>query len=100
MIVVNFLGEGNTPDAREAQQFVGSEIEVVSDHEVRGYSKKCVADGIMEVPTPFIFQLVFNKPISSFTSFKNGQLFASQKVQVDDGKKTRRFALFHRYRSW
>ncbi len=82
-----FLGEGNTPDAREAQQFVGSEIEVISDHEVRGYSKVRGGWNNGSAYTVY-FSAVFNKPISSFTSFKNGQLFASQKVQVDDGKKT------------
>ncbi len=34
-----FLGESPVPDAREAQQFVGSEVEIVSNSEVRGYSR-------------------------------------------------------------
>ena len=34
-----FLGESPVPDAREAQQFVGSEIQVLSDTEVSGYSR-------------------------------------------------------------
>ena len=34
-----FLGESPVPDAREAQQFVGSEIQIVSDHEVIGYTR-------------------------------------------------------------
>lgn len=34
-----FLGENPVPDAREAQQFVGSEIQVLSDHEVAGYTR-------------------------------------------------------------
>src|SRR5882672_10485399 len=34
-----FLGEQPEPDGREAQQFVGSEIEIISDTEVRGYSR-------------------------------------------------------------
>ncbi len=34
-----FLGENEIPDAREAQQFVGSETEIISDHEVRGFSR-------------------------------------------------------------
>lgn len=34
-----FLGEQPTPDAREAQQFVGSEIQIISDHEVMGYTR-------------------------------------------------------------
>ncbi len=82
-----FLGEGATPDAREAQQFVGSEIEVVSDYEVRGYSKVRGGWNNGAAYTVY-FSAVFNKPISSFATFKNGQLFASQKVQFDDGKKT------------
>ena len=34
-----FLGESPVPDAREAQQFVGSEIEILSDREVAGYTR-------------------------------------------------------------
>ena len=34
----HFLGKSDIPDLREAQQFVGAELEVVSDNEVRGYS--------------------------------------------------------------
>lgn len=34
-----FLGETPVPDAREAQQFVGSQIEVVGDNAVQGYSR-------------------------------------------------------------
>ena len=34
-----FLGESPVPDAREAQQFVGSEVQIISDHEVTGYTR-------------------------------------------------------------
>lgn len=34
-----FLGESPVPDAREAQQFVGSEVQVLSDTEISGYSR-------------------------------------------------------------
>lgn len=34
-----FLGEKDIPDARECQQFVGSEIQVLSDTEVTGYTR-------------------------------------------------------------
>lgn len=34
-----FLGENPVPDAREAQQFVGSEIQILSNHEVAGYTR-------------------------------------------------------------
>ena len=35
----SFLGERPIPDSREAQQFVGSEIQILSDTEVQGYSR-------------------------------------------------------------
>ena len=35
----HFLGKDSVPDLRERQQFVGAEVEVVSDHEVQGYSR-------------------------------------------------------------
>ena len=35
----HFLGKNPIPDLREAQQFVGAELEVINDHEVRGYTR-------------------------------------------------------------
>ena len=35
----HYLGKNPIPDRREQQQFVGGEVEVVNDHEVRGYSR-------------------------------------------------------------
>ena len=35
----HFLGKNPVPDFREAQQFVGAELEVVDNHEVRGYTR-------------------------------------------------------------
>ena len=37
--VSHFLGKNPVPDLREAQQFVGAELEVLNDHEVQGYSR-------------------------------------------------------------
>lgn len=34
----HYLGKSDIPDLREAQQFVGAELEIRSDHEVVGYS--------------------------------------------------------------
>ncbi|MDE5607357.1 MAG: GH92 family glycosyl hydrolase [Muribaculaceae bacterium] len=34
-----FLGESPVPDAREAQQLVGSQIEIIGDRAIRGYSR-------------------------------------------------------------
>ena len=35
----HYLGKNPVPDQREQQQFVGGEVEVVNNHEVRGYSR-------------------------------------------------------------
>ena len=35
------------------------------------------------------FSAVFNKPFKLFNTWKNDQLFPSQKKQIDDGKKNR-----------
>ena len=35
----HYLGKNPVPDLREQQQFVGAEVEMMSDHEVRGYSR-------------------------------------------------------------
>ena len=35
----HYLGKNPVPDLREQQQFIGGEVEMVNDHEVRGYSR-------------------------------------------------------------
>ena len=35
----HYLGKNPVPDLREQQQFVGAEVEIVSNHEVRGFSR-------------------------------------------------------------
>ena len=35
----HYLGKSDIPDLREAQQFVGAEVEVTNDHEVRGFTR-------------------------------------------------------------
>ena len=35
----HYLGKNPVPDLREQQQFIGGEVEVVNDHEIRGYSR-------------------------------------------------------------
>jgi predicted alpha-1,2-mannosidase len=82
-----FLGEKAIPDFREAQQFVGSEIQVLSDTEVSGYTK---IRGGWNNGTAYTvyFHVVFNHPFKNFNTWKREQLFAGKKTQVDEGKKT------------
>ncbi|HEY4787416.1 MAG TPA: glycoside hydrolase domain-containing protein, partial [Bacteroidales bacterium] len=82
-----FLGETAIPDAREAQQFVGSEIEVVSDSEIRGYSRVRGGWNNGSAYTVY-FSAVFNHPFSKFSTWQDSQLVAEKKFQVDVGKKT------------
>lgn len=93
-----YLGASAIPDGREAQQFVGSEIDIISDHEVRGYSKIRGGWNNGSAYTVY-FYAVFNKPFNDFSTFKNGELFASQKIQVDDGKKTGALLFFNQSKS-
>ena len=37
--VTHYLGKDSVPDKREKQQFVGADIEIMNNHEVRGFSR-------------------------------------------------------------
>ena len=37
--VTHYLGKDSVPDKREKQQFVGADLEIVNNHEVRGFSR-------------------------------------------------------------
>ena len=82
-----YLGETPIPDGREAQQFVGSEVEVVSDNEVKGYTRIRGGWNNGSAYTVY-FTAVFNKPFTRFSTWKNNQLFPDQKTQTDAGQKT------------
>lgn len=81
-----FLGENATPDAREAQQFVGSQIQIISDNEVRGYSRIRGGWNNGKAYTVY-FCLKIDRPIKSFMTWKNGSLYDDSE-QVDDGFQT------------
>jgi len=82
-----FLGEQEEPNAREAQQFVGSEIEIVSETEVRGYSR--IRGGWNNGPAYTVyFYAVFDQPITEYVTWKGNQLFPGVAAQFDEGKKT------------
>jgi predicted alpha-1,2-mannosidase len=88
-----FLGEMAVPDFREAQQFVGSEIEVVSSTEVRGYSRIRGGWNNGSAYTVY-FYAVADRPFSSFGTWKGGTIFPGGKVQFDSGQKTGAYLLF------
>ncbi|MGE4586148.1 MAG: GH92 family glycosyl hydrolase [Mangrovibacterium sp.] len=82
-----FLGEQEEPKAREAQQFVGSEIEVVSDYEIRGYSRIRGGWNNGGAYTVY-FYAIFDQPTTNVVTWKDGQLFAGESSQFDSGEKT------------
>ena len=84
-----FLGEPSHPDpeAREAQQFVGSEIEIVSEFEVRGYSRVRGGWNNGSAYTVY-FSALFERPITGFATWKGGEICMGQPIQVDTGEKT------------
>jgi predicted alpha-1,2-mannosidase len=82
-----FLGEKPVPDAREAQQFVSSEVEVLSNTEIRGYSRIRGGWNNGAAYTVY-FYAITDKPFNSFSSYKDGKLYPNTKLQVDDGTKT------------
>jgi predicted alpha-1,2-mannosidase len=93
-----YLGETPIPDGREAQQFVGSEVEVVSDNEVKGYTRIRGGWNNGSAYTVY-FTAVFNKPFTRFSTWKNNQLFPDQKTQTDAGQKTGAMLFFESSKS-
>ena len=82
-----FLGEQPLPDSREAQQFVGSEIEMVSPTEIRGYSR--IRGGWNNGPAYTVyFYAVLDQPVTAFSSWKGDQLYPGAAAQFDSGEKT------------
>ncbi|KDN55812.1 GH92 family glycosyl hydrolase [Flavobacterium seoulense] len=82
-----YLDESIIPDGREAQQFVGSQVEVISDTEVRGYTK--IRGGWNNGSTYTVyFSAVFEQPFINFSTWKGETFFPNEKNQVDNGKKT------------
>lgn len=82
-----FLGEKPIPDYREAQQFVGSEIEITSDTSVSGYSRIRGGWNNGAAYTVF-FYAVFDHSIKSLTTWKGRKLFPGTVKQADSGEKT------------
>ncbi len=83
----SFLGEKEIPDSREAQQFVGSEIEVLSDSSIAGYSR---IRGGWNNGTAYTvyFYAVFDHPFSDFNTWKDGLVQNQVSIQYDNGHKT------------
>ncbi|HOW89555.1 MAG TPA: GH92 family glycosyl hydrolase, partial [Elusimicrobiales bacterium] len=89
----SFLGESSIPDAREAQQFVGSEVEIISSTEVRGYSRIRGGWNNGSAYTVY-FYAVSDRPFSSFGTWRGDEIVPGAKAQADTGRKTGAYLLF------
>ncbi len=88
-----FLGEEPIPDSREAQQFVGSEIQVLTDSTVQGYSRIRGGWNNGKAYTVY-FYAVFDHPFTNFGTWKGNKILPDAKTQFDSGKKTGAFLYF------
>lgn len=82
-----FLGEQPVPDSREAQQFVGSEIELVSPTEIKGYSRIRGGWNNGKAYTVY-FYAVLDQPVVNFATWKGSHLFPGISSQYDSNEKT------------
>lgn len=81
-----FLGENPVPDAREAQQFVGSEIQVLSDHEVAGYTRIRGGWNNGKAYTVY-FYAETDRPFLQSLTWKGNRITEAQ-LQYDSAEKT------------
>lgn len=81
-----FLGETPIPDAREAQQFVGSEIAIESDHEISGYSRIRGGWNNGKAYTVY-FYAETDKPFVATATWRGDEI-GKEKSRTDHGKKT------------
>ena len=81
-----FLGEQPEPDAREAQQFVGSEVQILSDRAVAGYSRIRGGWNNGRAYTVY-FYAECDQPFVQTATWK-GTALSDAREQVDTGQKT------------
>ncbi|OAQ39773.1 alpha-mannosidase [Pedobacter psychrophilus] len=82
-----FLNEGKSLSEEEAQFFIGSEIEIISDHEVIGHNS---VRGGWNAGGPYTvyFYATFDQPFENFSTWKGSTITANQKLQYNTGEKT------------
>ena len=71
----------------EAQELVGSEIEVLSSTEIKGYNRVRHGWNFGGPYTVYVYAMV-DKPAKSFGTWKNKEISEGKKIQYDTGEKT------------
>ena len=81
----SFLGENHC--CGEAQYLIGSEIRIISDTQIEGYSK--VRGGWNKgAEYTVFFTALFDTPADNFGVWKNGKVKMGEKTMHDSGEKT------------
>lgn len=75
------------PPFGEGQVLVGSEVEIVTDTEIQGYSRVRGGWNLGDAYTVY-FYAVANKPAISYSTWRNTNIEREVKIQVDNGDKT------------
>lgn len=78
---------GSFLSSYERQEFVGSEVRILSDTEVEGYSRIRGGWNMGRAYTVY-FYARFERPATSFGTWKSGKLYAGAKSQYDSNEKT------------
>lgn len=80
-----FLGETPTPDAREAQQFIGSEVAIVGSNAVEGYSR--IRGGWNNGPAYTVyFYLEADRPFASTATF-TAKPFSEEPAEISTARE-------------
>lgn len=83
----SFLGIPWWPDFSEAQKLVGSEVEIVSDTMIEGYTRVRHGWNEGEAYTVY-FCAVFDTPAENFGTWKDTTISSGNKSEFDSGEKT------------
>ncbi len=84
---------GSFLSSYERQEFVGSEVRILSDTEVEGYSRIRGGWNIGRAYTVY-FYAKFERPATSYGTWKSGQLYLNEKSQFDSNEKTGAYLTF------
>jgi len=78
---------GSFLSSYERQSFVGSEVRILSDREIEGYTR---IRGGWNIGAPYTvyFYAVFDTPAISYGTWKDGKISPGEKVQYDTNQQT------------
>ncbi len=85
---------GSFLSSYEKQEFVGSEVRILSSTEVEGYSRIRGGWNMSRAYTVY-FYAKFEYPATSYGTWKSGKLFPNEKSQFDSNEKTGAYFTFN-----